>query len=205
MSQEQIWDKEYRDNKNKWKKETLSLPKLLKNKLVLELGVGNGKTLYPILRQKPKSITAIDFSEEAINISKSAFRREKITFLKADVKKLPFPDKEFDVVVCYYVLNNLKKLERKKAVKEIHRVLKNKGIVLFQDFHVGDFRQSNGKSIEKNTLLKKNGIICHFFDEKEIKELFGAFAKLKIKNKKLNILKGKPSVCRKIAVGVVRK
>jgi len=60
-NQESIWDNLYKRNLT-WKKETI-LPNILQNKSVLELGVGTGKTLHSIIRQNPKSITAIDFSE----------------------------------------------------------------------------------------------------------------------------------------------
>ena len=73
-NQKEIWNNEYRANKDKWKKETLIIPELLRGKNVLELGVGNGKTLISILKQKPGKVTAIDFSEEAINHCKSKFK-----------------------------------------------------------------------------------------------------------------------------------
>ena len=111
-SQKEFWDEEYKNNSDKWKKETLFLPSLLHNKRVLELGCGNGKTITSILRQKPSEVTAIDFSSEAINLAKKNFNGKFINFIQADVKDLPFRHKEFDVVICFYILNNLLAEER---------------------------------------------------------------------------------------------
>lgn len=173
LSQKNIWDYEYSKNSNKWNKETIKLPLFLKDKCVLELGVGNGKTLKAILKQSPSEIVAVDFSEKIIEIVKNQFKRVK--FYNCDVRELPFSEGKFDIVVCHYLLNNMLEKDRKKTVKEIFRVLKKSGKVLFQDFAVGDFRQI-GESIEDNTIKHKNGIICHFFSKDELKKLFSKFS-----------------------------
>ena len=203
MKQEEVWDEEY--GKMEWRKETRALPKMLEGKKVLELGVGNGKTLIAIHRQNPKEIHAIDFSQKAIDICKEKFQLDDIKFLKADVLNPPFEDNSFDAVVCYYVLNNLIESERKKAVGEIYRVLKKEGIVLFEDFAVGDFRFKKGSNmIAENTLIKANGIICHFFQDKEIKELFKDFSKVKIQIIETKPLRGK-DYTRKLINAIIRK
>lgn len=189
MKQSLIWDKIY--EKHEWRKETRTLPKLLKGKKILELGVGNGKTLIAIHRQNPEEIYAIDFSNRAIEICKEKFAHDDIKFEKMDVLDLKFEDNSFDAIVCYYVLNNLSKSERIKAVSEIYRVLKPEGIVLFEDFAVGDFRfKKGGNLIGENTLIKANGLICHFFESNEIKALFKDFSKVKLEIKETKPLRG---------------
>ncbi len=202
MNQQIIWNKEYKQHKNKWHKDTQTLPKILKNKTILELGIGNGKTIRSILKQNPKEITAIDFSEEAIVRARKEFPSAKI--LKADILKMPFKDEQFDIIVCYYVLNNLSAKERKEAVSEIHRILKNKGKVLFEDFAVGDFREKDGKIISQHTIQKKNGIICHFFTIKELKALFSCFSNVNLKEKTSFPIAHK-KLKRKIISGIMEK
>ncbi len=203
-SQSSIWNKLYKENKNKWNKETLFLPNLLKNKSVLEIGVGNGKTLKSILKQYPKSVTAIDFSKESIKICKSEFKDKNLKFIKSDTANLPFKDNSFNVIICYYILNNLKENKRKKAVKEIYRVLNRSGLVLFQDFQVNDLRQF-GKEIEKNTIVKKNKIIHHFFTKLEVKDLFNQFKIIEIKEKSFTPIKSNKKVVRKLISAVFKK
>jgi len=202
-NQEEIWNKEY--SRSEWRKETRTLPKMLEGKNVLELGVGNGKTLISIYRQHPKSVRAVDFSETAIEICREKFAHDDIHFDKMDVLDLKFDNDSFDAVVCYYVLNNLSESERKKAIGEIYRVLKKEGIVLFEDFAVGDFRfKKNSNMIAENTLIKANGITCHFFEDKEIKELFNAFSKVKLQVIETKPLRGM-DYTRKLASAVIRK
>lgn len=205
LTQEEIWDNEYKKDKDKWKKESNYLPKVLKNKKVLELGVGNGKTLLSILKQNPSSVTAIDFSQQAIKISKSLIKNRKVSFKKENIKSLSFKKQSFDVIVCYYILNNLRKLERKKAVSEIHRTLKEKGTILFEDFQVNDFRQKQGKIIETNTIIKKNNLIQHFFTKNEIKILFKDFSKIKIEEKSFSPFKNKKHIKRRLISATILK
>jgi ubiquinone/menaquinone biosynthesis C-methylase UbiE len=178
---------------------------MLQGKKVLELGVGNGKTLIAIHRQNPEEVYAIDFSEKAIEICKDKFQLDDVKFSVMDVTELDFDDESFDAVVCYYVLNNLNENERNLAVREMFRVLKNEGIVLFEDFSVGDFRFKKGSNtIADNTIMKVNGISCHFFTDKEIKELFNDFSKVKLEVRETKPLRGK-DYTRKLINAVIRK
>lgn len=203
-NQEKVWDNEYSQNKNKWHKETTSLPTIKRSEKVLELGVGNGKTLKAILKHKPKEVTAIDFSKEAINIAKSNKSFKNVKFIKSDVRELPFKDNYFEIVVCYYTLNNLIEKDRIKAVSEINRVLKPKGKIFFQDFAVGDFRQK-GELIEKNTIQNKKEIICHFSTKQELNILFKEFSNIKITTKITSPITHKPKLKRKILSGIISK
>lgn len=179
MNQERIWDQLY-ENKLTWHYET-EFEGNVKGKNVLELGVGTGKTLRALIKKDPAKIVAIDTSARAINEA-GVLRSHKVQVLKADLMRMPFEDGEFEVIVCNYVLNNLLEEDRKKAVKEIKRVLSKGGTIYFEDFEVGDLREEKGKRIEKNTFEKGNGLICHFFSEDEIKKLFKGF-KATIKTK----------------------
>ena len=181
-SQEYIWNELYK-NRLSWKKETANLPNILKEKSILELGFGNGKTLQAIARQNPKSITAVDFSQDALDKAKELVKSDKIDFIKADITSLNL-DKEFDFIICYYTLNNLLESERKEAVSQMHKSLKKGGFVLFEDFAVGDFREKEGvKRIESHTIRRKDGLICHFFLESELKSLFSQFSKITLSKK----------------------
>lgn len=202
-NQEKLWNLEYKKNENKWNRETLSIPSVLRDKRVLELGVGNGKTLRTIVKQKPTLAVAVDFSEEAVKRTKSLFNGGGINIIRGDVRKLPFRGSEFDVVVCYYILNNMIERDRKKAVGEIFRVLNKGGRVLFEDFAVGDFRDV-GKTVEKGTREKKNGLICHFFDVPEVKRLFSGFSDVNVKKKVFSPFY-KSKVKRKIVSGIAFK
>lgn len=202
--QEPIWNKLYKGRLS-WKKETRNLPNLLRGGAVLELGVGNGKTLQAIVKQNPKSITAIDFSEEAINKAKELFKEDKILFLKRGITSLKFKE-EFDVVVCYYVLNNLLEKERKKAIKQMHKSLKPGGIIIFEDFAAGDFREKEqSRKIELHTIKRKDGLICHFFNKEEITDLFKGFSDIKVSTKIFSPLRADKTKERKLISAIIKK
>lgn len=179
-NQERIWDDLY-ELKLTWHYET-NFDGNVKGKKVLEIGVGTGKTLRALIKKSPAKIVAIDTSVRAVNESK-ILKSLNVGILRADVLDMPFKDGEFDVVVCNYILNNLLEKDRKKAVKEIKRVLAKKGMVYFEDFGEGDLRSEKGRKLERNTFEKSNGLICHFFKPDEVKGLFKGFSKVEIKTK----------------------
>jgi len=198
--QSSIWDKIYA-SMLEWHYET-KIPDgiKLKGKRVLEIGVGTGKTLKALIGKRAKEIIAIDNSKEAIKRAKKI--NQKVKVMNADAKNMPFDDKSFDVIVCYYMLNNMLAEDRVEAVEEIIRVLSDKGVILFEDFAVGDLREK-GKLIENNTIQRKDGLICHFFTKEEVENMFeGLNIKLKTKEfKPFRVLKDK----RKIISAVIRR
>ncbi|BDX37359.1 hypothetical protein CYCD_07140 [Tenuifilaceae bacterium CYCD] len=50
--------------------------------------------------------------------------------VKMDVQAIPFPDSQFDVVICNHVLEHVD--SDHKAMQEIHRVLKPNGFAILQ-------------------------------------------------------------------------
>jgi len=203
--QKDFWDNEYSLHKEKWKKETKILMYKLKNKVVLELGVGNGKTLISLIKQKPKEIYALDFSKVAIENCKKDTRFQKVNLSVSDVKNMPYIDNFFDIIICHYILNNLLEKERIIAIKEIKRILKEKGSIYFEDFSYKDFRNNEGKEIEKNTKEKKNKIICHFFSIKELNDLFSKFRKSNFKEHYTFPLRNNKEIKRVIIRGNIQK
>ncbi|MEK6927018.1 MAG: class I SAM-dependent methyltransferase [Nanoarchaeota archaeon] len=184
-SQELIWDEIYKENKDKWKLET-PLPKIFKNKSVLELGAGNGKTLKSIIAQSPLSISAIDFSQQSITILKNRF--PKVNSIKSDILSIPFPDSSFDIVICSFVLNNLTSSDLPKAVSEISRVLNKKGKILFVDFAQGDYRLKE---------RRQDGLSINGFSIPQIKKLFSKFSIQKLRLDVTNPIRANPELERK--------
>src|SRR3989344_748807 len=202
-SQAAIWEKSY-ENGLFWKKEAIKIKKIMNKKSVLELGVGNGKTLKSIIQQGPRQVVAIDISGEAIKILSRIINADKIKFVKSDFLKFD-TSRRFDVIVCYYFLNNFKKEQRITVVKKIKSILNPRGAILFEDFAIGDFRENKGvKKIEKNTIRKQNGLICHFFEKKEIFDLFKDFRDIKVEEKTFSPIRTDKTIQRKILNAIVK-
>lgn len=102
----------------KWKTVGSLLAK--KGKRILDLGCANGYSTSQIDKFAPQAeIFGIDISEKLIRFAKKKY--PKFKFLVADAGNLPFPDKNFDTVVCTEVLEHL--VSPQKVLQEIHRVL----------------------------------------------------------------------------------
>jgi len=94
----------------------------------------------------------------------------------------------------------------KKAAAQIYKSLKKGGILLFEDLAVGDFREKKeSKRIETHAIERENHLICHFFSEKEIKQLFRKFQEIKTEAKTTNPIKSYPELERKIIRAIIKK
>jgi ubiquinone/menaquinone biosynthesis C-methylase UbiE len=96
---------------------------------ILDVGCGEGFLLEHL--PPVDSYIGVDYSDESIKLAKvqsSKFKVQndslkcKVDFRQADVYKLPFGDKSFDLVTCLEVLEHLDNYE--KALQEIRRVAK---------------------------------------------------------------------------------
>lgn len=97
---------------------------------VLDVGCGVGR-LSHLLHRRGFEVTGIDVSDPLVEKAKSLF--PEIDFHVEDVRETSFPTKSFDYVVFSYfgIDYILPKGERIRALKEIHRVLKPSGILMF--------------------------------------------------------------------------
>lgn len=85
-------------------------------KNILEIGVGN-KTVSNYLKNQGFSVTTFDLDKE---LSPDYV---------GDLRKLPFKDNSFDLIMCCEVLEHLPFSEFKKVLSEIRRVSKKNAII----------------------------------------------------------------------------
>jgi len=95
---------------------------------VLEIGCGTGLFTRKVYQQTKASITATDISEELLTEAKKLLPDAE--FKIDDAMNLSFPDQSFDVVFGSSVLHHL---DMEKSVKEIFRVLKPGGRMVFAE------------------------------------------------------------------------
>lgn len=100
---------------------------------VLEIGAGTGLNIPIYDGTKVTKLTATEPSEDTwkkcdVSIEKLPFDFE---FILASAETLPFEDNSFDTVVVTYALCTIPNVE--KALKEMKRVLKSQGILLFTE------------------------------------------------------------------------
>ena len=90
---------------------------------VLDVGCGVGQ-VSNYLAEKGFEATGIDISPLFV---KEARKNGKAKFISADTTKLPFEDESFDAVISAETLEHIP--EPEKALSEMARVLKKKGII----------------------------------------------------------------------------
>ncbi|KKP37629.1 MAG: hypothetical protein UR27_C0004G0042 [Candidatus Peregrinibacteria bacterium GW2011_GWA2_33_10] len=137
---------------------------------VLDVGCGNGR-LVEFLKNYSIDYTGLDQSKKLIEEAKKNFSNKN--FVQGNILKLPFRDSSFDIIFCIAVLHHIPSVEyRKKAISEIKRVLKNKGIAIISTWNM---YQPKFDKIRKKAAL--NSILT--FGNKSKKDLFFYWGKEK--------------------------
>ena len=109
---------------------------IVRHKTVLELATGTGLIAKHIVNAAAH-IEATDASPEMIAEAKRNNRSAKLHFSVQDMFRLPYADKSFDVVIVSNALHIVPQPE--KALAEIHRVLKEDGVLIAPTFtHAGN-------------------------------------------------------------------
>ncbi len=122
---------------------------------VLEVGPGPGEVSERIRRELGACVIAIDVSERMVELA----RQRGVDARVGDVQDLPFPDREFDLVVAAWVLFHLPELDR--GLAEIARVLMPGGrlvAVTNSEHHLAEARSLAGFSMAgQMTFSRENG------------------------------------------------
>lgn len=136
---------------NRWKKKLIeALPRQRPLKL-LDVATGTGDILIEAIKQREiEQAIGVDLAEKMLLIgrekAKALHLEQRLSFEVADAMQLPFEDFSFDCACISFGIRNVS--DPVQGLKEMHRVLKEKGKALILEF-----------SIPKKTLLKK----AHFF------------------------------------------
>ena len=109
---------------------------VVKAKTVLELATGTGMIAKNIVNAAAH-IEATDASAEMIAEAKRDNHSTKLHFSVRDMFRLPYTEESFDVVIVSNALHIVPQPE--KALAEIHRVLKDDGVLIAPTFtHAGN-------------------------------------------------------------------
>jgi ubiquinone/menaquinone biosynthesis C-methylase UbiE len=103
---------------------------------VLDVACGTGDQVFNYA-QKGAIATGVDQNPNMISLAEKnweRFRFNNATFDIASAAGLPFPDGYFDCVSISLALHEMERDERNRAVSEMKRVVKRKGVLMFTDF-----------------------------------------------------------------------
>ena len=130
------YDRFMRKDRAAYEKMYALIQPVVKAKTVLELATGTGLIAKHIVNAAAH-IEATDASPERIAEAKRDNQSAKLHFSVQDMFCLPYADKSFDVVIVSNALHIVPQPE--KALAEIHRVLKEDGVLIAPTFtHAGN-------------------------------------------------------------------
>lgn len=182
----------------KIQKDVLKIVKTFKKrniKRVLDLGCGSGRhTVY--LAKNGFKVYGIDIAEEGIKITKEWLKKEKLQAnlkIGSIYKRLPYQDNFFDAVISTHTIHHARIKTIRKAIREIERVLKPKGLIFitvrkrkFKKFRPNleiiehfEKQKTRYKVIEPRTYVPieggEKGLIHYLFNKELIRKEFNHF------------------------------
>lgn len=117
----------------------IKLPKLpqkgeVKDKIILDIGCGYGRTLIPMAKLNPKIAYGLDISSEMLSHCAKYAKEKgvKLKLINASLPKLPFKNKSIDLIFSSSVLLHLPKTDIPTLLLEVKRVLKTNGKFYFE-------------------------------------------------------------------------
>lgn len=112
-----------------WRKKAVKLANEHSPATILDVAAGTGDFSIQEAKRTNAMITAIDISQNMLDIALTKCRKEKledrITFMKADSLDMPFDDNSFDAATVGFGVRNF--VDIPKGLNEIYRVLKPGG------------------------------------------------------------------------------
>jgi len=143
----------------------------LVNGKVLEIGTGSGYGIEVIAGNTTKFVT-IDKYEPGYSSVKTAESDDKVEFLKMNVPPLKdIPDNSFDFVITFQVIEHIN--DDNFFLKEIHRVLKNKGKLIVTTPNIKMSITRNPWHIREYTVTELKDLLSKYFSSVSTLGVFG--------------------------------
>ena len=150
---------------------------------ILDLGCGTGRhTAY--LAQNGFDVLGCDSSVAALHIARGIL--PEIQFQAGDVCLLPYKDRSIDGIFCHAVIQHGTLSTIKKAIHEIHRVLRAGGALFLTVPSTKHPEYQTGRESETGTKMSIDAIDGdmphHYFTEQEMRDIFGRFVIVKLEH-----------------------
>lgn len=174
---------------------------------ILEVGCGVGNTVFPIVRSNKNPnlyVYGCDFSSTAIDVLKQSpdYDEAKCKAFVCDITDLhknefPINKGELDLIVMIFVFSAIKPEKMLDTMKNMVKLLKPGGKILFRDYGLYDLAQLRfkpGQCIENNFYVRGDGTFVKFFSQDDMDKLFtdcGLVKEQNVADKRLQINRGK--------------
>jgi ubiquinone/menaquinone biosynthesis C-methylase UbiE len=113
----------------------------------LDVGCGAGAAARSIAQTRPLDVTGIDVDPDQIQTAESGPARPNLHYLTMDATALQFRDAQFDIVATSKTLHHIPNW--RGAFREMVRVLREGGYLVFTDFALPPWLPSPGLTSER--------------------------------------------------------
>ncbi len=163
---------------NTYTEEILDFIRMLPHKgFVLDLGSGRGEWSF-LMADIGMKVIGLDYIEELTEKNNEKVRERgyagRVAFMAGDVFDIPLKEETFDSVVDIGTLQHIHPKDWERYEGEVFRVLKPGGFILLVELSRQTEQFLNWKPNQETTgNFENHGLTYHFFDKKEIEEVFG--------------------------------
>ncbi|WAR51996.1 hypothetical protein PtB15_1B434 [Puccinia triticina] len=150
---------------------------------IAELGCGPGNTAFPILaaNQNPELfLYALDYSAKAVELVKKnpLYDPKKCLGAVWDMSSSDIPEQitsqSLDVIIMIFCFSALHPKEWSQTVRNLWKMLKPGGKLLFRDYgryDLAQLRMKGSRFLEANLYVRGDGTRVYFFDKDELAEI----------------------------------
>lgn len=148
---------------------------------VLDLGCGAGRHLV-YLAKEGFEVYGTDISATGLEHARRWLSAEglKAELKRSDMSEIPYSDRFFDAMISLFVIYHGTLEKMRRAIAEVHRVLRPGGLALITFKSKRSFRYGRGEELEPDTFIpdigEDSGVPHHYSDREELEELLQDFA-----------------------------
>ncbi|XP_065081226.1 tRNA N(3)-methylcytidine methyltransferase METTL6 [Ochlerotatus camptorhynchus] len=152
-------------------------------KTMLEIGCGVGNLVFPLIEDGHRGyfIYACDLSPRAVELVKqhNLYDEQYMKAFPCDITTAEvfetIQEASLDIATLIFVLSAIHPDKFELVVKNIFRLLKPGGMLLFRDYGLYDMAQLRfkpGHKIAENFYMRQDGTRSYYFAEDEVSDLF---------------------------------
>ena len=102
-----------------------------KSAKILDIGCNYGSLIYNLYKKGYRNVYGVDINNTSIEKGVNCYNEIKRRLFAYDGNILPFPEKEFDVVLMFDVIEHIPNI-RDFLKNQVNRIIRGNGVLIFQ-------------------------------------------------------------------------